>query len=111
MTVLEGEAMALLEVIQFAEQNGWEKVVFESDSATVVNALSSHRRSDFEFQAIISCIVAKLVLHSNFKLKFIRRQANMVARTLARAAYSSASRRVFEFYPPCIEQYVINDIS
>lgn len=49
MTVLEGEAMALLEIIWFAEQNGWEKVVFKSDSATVVNALSSHRRGDSKF--------------------------------------------------------------
>jgi len=111
MTVLEGEAMALLEAIRFAEHNGWEKVVFESDSATVVTAVSSHHRGNSEFHAIISCIAAKLVLNSNFEVKFIRRQANMVAHTLARAACSWASHRIFEFYPTCIEQCLINDIS
>jgi len=58
MTVLEGEAMALLEAIQFAEHQGWDKVIFESHSATLANALSTHRRGNSEFHAIVTCIVA-----------------------------------------------------
>jgi len=34
MTVFEGEAVALLDVIHFADGNIWDRVVFESDSAT-----------------------------------------------------------------------------
>jgi ribonuclease HI len=111
MTVLEREALALLEAIRFAEQQGWDKVIFESDSATLVTALSSLRRGNSEFQAIVSCIVTSLALHSNFKVKFIRRQANMVAHTLARATCSWASHRIFELYPLCIEQHLSNDIN
>jgi len=35
----------------------------------------------------------------------------MVAHTLARAACSSASRRIFYFHPFCIEHCLINDNS
>jgi len=41
MTVLEGEAEALLDAIHFANGNKWNWVVFESDLATPMQALSS----------------------------------------------------------------------
>jgi len=41
MTVLEGEAVALLEALHFADANRWDRVDFESDSSTLVQALSS----------------------------------------------------------------------
>jgi hypothetical protein len=47
----------------------------------------------------------------NFDVKFVKRQANMVARTLARAAYSRLSHYVFESIPPCIDTYLMNDMS
>jgi len=107
MTVLEGEAIALLDVIHFAVVNGWDQVVFESDLATLVQALSSLGHGDSEFCAIVSCIIYQLSLHSNFEVKFVRRQANMVAHTLARVVCSWA----FYSYPSCIEHWLINDNS
>jgi len=41
MTVLEKDAVALLDVIHFVDVNRWDRVVFESDSATLMQALSS----------------------------------------------------------------------
>jgi len=49
MTVLEGEAVALLEALHFADANRWDRVVFESDSSTLVQALSSLGHGDSEF--------------------------------------------------------------
>jgi len=46
MTVLEGEAVALLDVIHFADVNRWDRVVFESDSASLVHTLSSPGHGD-----------------------------------------------------------------
>jgi len=111
MTVLEGEAVALLEDIHFADVNRWNQVVFESDSSTLVQALSSPSHGDSKFYAIVSCIIYQLSLHSNFKVKFVRRQANMVAHALARAACSWASHCIFDFYPSCIQHLLINDNS
>ena len=111
MTVLEGEAVALLEALHFADANRWDRVVFESDSSTLVQALSSPCQGDSEFYAIVSSIIYQLSLHSNFEVKFVRRQANMVAHSLARAACSWASHRIFDSYPSCIEHWMINDNS
>ena len=79
MTVLEKDAVALLDVIHFVDVNRWDRVVFESDSSTLVQALLSPGHGDSEFYAIISSISYQLSLHSNFKVKFVRRQVNMVA--------------------------------
>ena len=111
MTVLEGEAVALLDAIHFADVNRWDRVVFESDSASLVHNLSSPVHGDSEFCAIVSSIIYQLSLHSNFEVKFVRRQANMVAHSLARAACSWASHRIFDSYPSCIEHWSINDNS
>jgi len=91
MTVLEGEAVALLDAIHFAYVKRWDRVVFESDSATLVQALTSQGHGDSKFYAIIYSIIYHLSLHSNFEVKFVRRQANMVAHTLARVACSWVS--------------------
>jgi len=44
-------------------------------------------------------------------LQFVRRQTNMTAHTIARAACSWPNHHVFEIYPPCIDAILINDIS
>ncbi|XP_024636624.1 uncharacterized protein [Medicago truncatula] len=60
MTVLEGEAVALLEALHFVVANTWNRVIFESDSSTLVQALSSSDHGDSEFYAIVSSIIDQL---------------------------------------------------
>jgi len=88
MTVLEGETIALLDAIHFADVKRLNQVVFESDLATLVQALSFPSHDDSEFYDIVSSIIYQLSLHFNFEVKFVRRQMNMVAHTLARATCS-----------------------
>ena len=54
MTVLEREAVALLEALHFADANRWEGVVFESDSSTLVQALSSLGHGSLRIRLIYS---------------------------------------------------------
>jgi len=79
----------------FADMNRWDQVVFESDTITQVQALSSPGHGDSKFYAIVSNIIYQLSLHSNFDVKFVRRQTNMVAHTLARTVCSCTSHRFF----------------
>jgi len=102
MTVLEGEAVALLTALHFADVNKWDQVVFESDSSTLVQAISAPDHGDSEFYSIGSSIIYQLYLHSNLEVKFVRRQANLVAHTLARAACSWVSHRILNLYPSYI---------
>jgi hypothetical protein len=78
----------------------------------VLNKLINHEpigRS--EFHALVYLIKSILVLHSNFEVKFVKRQANMVAHTLARVACSWASHRIFEICPPYIDSTLNNDMN
>jgi len=73
MTVLEGEAVVLLKALHFVDANRWDWVFFQSDSYTLVQALSSSGHGDSEVYAIVFSISYQLSLHSNFKVKFVRR--------------------------------------
>jgi len=111
MKVLDGEAIALLDAIHFADVNRWDRVVFESYSATLVQALSSPGHGDLKFYVIVSSIIYQLFSHFNFKVKFVKRQSNMVAHDLARTTCSWVSHHIFDFYPSYIEHWMINDNS
>jgi ribonuclease HI len=109
-SVLEGEALALVEAMNEVIQRGLPFVIFESDSKLVVDAIYSKQTGVSEFSLLITHIQSLLRLHNYFEVKYVRRQANKVAHYLARAAFSMSSRRVFDYVPPCIETYLINEM-
>lgn len=58
-------------------------MIFESDSETLVASLNDKHHGVSEFFDIVSNIIYKLTLYSNFEVKFIRRQTNMTTYTFA----------------------------
>jgi ribonuclease HI len=109
-SILEGEAIALHEAIKALEHRRFTHVIFESDSKNVVDAIHNLRFGNSEFSSVICNIRNALSLNQNFKVEFIRRQANMVAHTLARAAILWASRRIFDVLPLCITPLLNNEM-
>jgi ribonuclease HI len=109
-SIIEGEAMALLEAMKTMEQHGFSHVIYETDSKNVVDAIHNLRMGISEFSSIICNIRNVLVLNPNFVVKFVKRQANMVAHTLARAAIVWASRYVVDILPLCITPLVNNEM-
>jgi ribonuclease HI len=89
---------------------GLHFVIFESDSKQVVDAISSTQNGISEFSILISHIQTLLRSHNYFEVKYIKRQANNVAHTLARAAYSMSRRCIFDSIPRCIETILSNEI-
>jgi ribonuclease HI len=87
-TVPEGEALAILEAMRVASSRGWSNIIFESDSKVVVDAIKAVSPGRSELCSIIFEIKALLQNNSNFEVKFAKRQADMAAHTLARAAIS-----------------------
>jgi ribonuclease HI len=88
VSIVEGEAKALLEVMRVACSRGWSNIVFKSDSKTVVDVVHTNYHGISEFNSIISSITAMKHCYTNYEVKFTKRQANMAAHTLARAACS-----------------------
>jgi ribonuclease HI len=78
-SILEGESLALLEALRALEQRGITHVVIETDSKSIVDALHHLNGGYSEFSFIISQINNILRCNPNFEVKFIKRQANMVA--------------------------------
>jgi ribonuclease HI len=111
VTVTEGEALAILEAMRQCIERGWTNILFESDAKLVVEAVHSTKQGNSELSSIISSIKLLLQQHSNFEVKFTKRQANMAAHTLARAACSWPSRMFFTSIPRCIEPIIINEMS
>jgi ribonuclease HI len=110
LSVLEGEAMALIEAMEEVIHRGLSFVIFESDSKLVVDAISSRQVGVSDFSILISHIQSLLSLNNYFEVKYVKRQANKVAHSLARAAFSMSRRRVFDSVPPCIDSMLINEL-
>jgi ribonuclease HI len=109
-SVLEGEAIALIEALRAMDQRGISHVIIESDSKSVVDAICHFRGGGSEFSYLISHINNILLSNTNFVVKFIKRQANMVAHTLARAAISWSRRCTFDSLPLCIMTLLNNEM-
>ncbi|GAU20903.1 hypothetical protein TSUD_120950 [Trifolium subterraneum] len=103
LNTLEGEAMAIKEAMDEMVQRGFSHVIFESDSKIVVDAITSSHRGISDFSLLISSIKSVLVLNPNFEVKFVKRQTNMTAHSLARVAYSMPSRCIFELIPQMVD--------
>ncbi|GAU45117.1 hypothetical protein TSUD_183250 [Trifolium subterraneum] len=107
---VEGEAWALLLAMEEARYRGLDRVQFESDSKVLIEVIHMKRRGNSEFLSIIHDILSLMSSFINFEVKFVRRQANLVAHTLARAANSWASFHRFENIPFYIERLVFNEM-
>ncbi|GAU30519.1 hypothetical protein TSUD_65290 [Trifolium subterraneum] len=107
---VEGEAWALLLAMEEARHRGLDRVQFESDSKVLVEVIHMQRRGNSEFLSIVHDILSLMSSFINFEVKFVRRQANLVAHTLARAANFWASFHRFENIPFCIEHLVFNEM-
>jgi ribonuclease HI len=81
-SIIEGEAMTLLDAMKEVEHIGLRNVIFETDSKSVVDAIHRRVNGISEFSSLIVTIKNVLSLFSNFQVKFIKRQANFVAISL-----------------------------
>ncbi|KAL6543718.1 hypothetical protein OROGR_010215 [Orobanche gracilis] len=109
-TPQEGEAIGLKETILWLEVLGLTSVSIELDCAPVVNGLELDPIPNTEFGAILMYCRNHLSSFPSFKVSYIRRQANLVAHTLARASRLYARSHTFDLIPTCIETIVLNEM-
>jgi ribonuclease HI len=98
-SIVEGESLVLLEALHAMEQRGLTHVIMETDSKSVVDTIYHFHGGSSEFCFIISQINNFLLCNPNFKVKFIKRQTNMVAHTFARATITWSRRCTFVSIP------------
>lgn len=97
LEMLEGEAQ-LLQGLHWALDLQLTNVIFELDAKLVVDAIHANVPDFSEFGSIIPECRKLLFNHPNFLVKFVRRQANVVAHSLARVATSYPSPMSLMFF-------------
>jgi hypothetical protein len=86
-------------------------VYFELDSKLVIDGFHSNNHDATEFGEIIShCKRLYRSFYVNSSVEFIRRQANEVAHSLAKAATYVATPQTLVNIPHCIEHSLINEM-
>jgi ribonuclease HI len=106
----EGEALALFEAMTTLQLRGYNNVIFEIDAQNVVGAIHRRNHGISEFSTIINKIKCMLSLFPGFEVKPIRRQANRIAHSIARAALSWSRRHVFDVVPLCTHNLLSNEM-
>jgi ribonuclease HI len=109
-SVIEGEAIALLEALRELEQRGLSQVIIEIDSKSLVDAIQHIHVGRSEFSSIVCHINNTLLLNPIFLVRFVKRQANIVAHSLARAAISWPRRCTLDSLPLCIATLLHNEM-
>ena len=108
-SVLEAEAIALFEAFKMAISCGFLSVHFETDNKTLVDAVHSNSTHINEFGDIVSQWKDILTTNTDFKVSYIRRQANRVAHTIARASLSQPSPHIFHIVPSTLYSLIMNE--
>jgi len=106
-----GEALGLLKAMEWVKDLQLWNMDFEVDSKAVVDNIYGKYGGVSEFSEITnSCKLLLCTDLSNSHVKFVRRQANVVAHSLVRAAPLEASFRIHYKIPTCIEHIIINEM-
>jgi ribonuclease HI len=79
--------MTLMDAMKVARR-GTTHVILETDSKRVVDATQQLHKDFSEFNSIICNIQNSLSFNYNFKVKFVKRQANMILHKLAKVTIS-----------------------
>ena len=86
---------------------GKANVVFECDAKVVVDAIHAATVDLSEFSTVIAKCKSLLLQGRNYSVQFVRRQANVIAHSLAIASRLHAGFCVFDSPPNCIRNLVL----
>lgn len=112
LKALEAEAMAVQEGVQLAWDLGLKEVVVESDSSTVIFALSSANPPPWSIQKVIEGSKQSLNRFNSWIATHICRSGNVAAHLMAKNAITVADCIVWvEDIPPIIAMQVSKDVS
>ncbi|CAN1332707.1 Putative ribonuclease H protein At1g65750 [Linum perenne] len=96
------EALALRDALNWINEKGMQKVIIETDSQTVANAINNSEQDDTEFGVTIEA--CKALLHFSSRVDFIRRDRNVVAHELARHSRFVASPTLGNASPTWLDE-------
>ncbi|CAN0854892.1 hypothetical protein LINGRAHAP2_LOCUS6054 [Linum grandiflorum] len=106
--VKEGEARAVLEGLQWAEELGYEQLIIETDCLEVQRAMATAVADVTEFGRLIAECKRRLNLKPGISVLFGRRDGNGVAHMVARRAITSTVTVIGEVPPAWLSADMAN---
>ena len=107
--VRELETLGLREALSWIKQLGFERVIFETDSLQVVQALQNRDVDFSEFGALIKDCLSLLQGKHYFSMAFTKRQNNVAAHILARNAIRHIDFMIWNDPPVVIQTRLCTD--
>ncbi|KAL8135927.1 hypothetical protein AgCh_010516 [Apium graveolens] len=111
MSVLEAEAVGVYEALCWLMRLGLRKVIVESYSLVIVNALLNNTTFVSEVGTIFENCRSIFRQRSDFKVQHVRRQANKVTHNIARISCMLGTVNYFYSPPPCVLEHILYDYS
>jgi len=107
----EAEARGLKEAIKWLGSMRLSKVSIKLSCKQVVDGIARRLNINSMIGAILDIYKDSLRIHKNFKISFIRRQANNVTHLLANVSLSYSSFHIQDHMLSCIKTVIINEMS
>ncbi|CAL1382286.1 unnamed protein product [Linum trigynum] len=98
---LVAETLGLREGIQWCQALGIHQVRFEGDAKVLIEKVNAKDARDGRVGAIISEILSLLEVNGGFRVRFVGRNSNRVAHSMARKALS-LSQTSYRLYDLCL---------
>lgn len=83
-SVHEGEGIGLLYAIQWLRNVGVSSAIIELDCKMVIDGLDNRISNKTEFGVVLNDCRNLLNCYSNYQVRFVKRQTNLVAHVLAK---------------------------
>jgi ribonuclease HI len=107
----DAEALAALHAVILANEGKYTGVIFEGDALIVVNALNSPNYCESTYGHYVEGMKQGLCCLGVSKFVHVKREANMAAHTLARAACNHATGSIlWHCTPSCIDGIIGKEI-
>ncbi|GKV49235.1 hypothetical protein SLEP1_g55998 [Rubroshorea leprosula] len=102
-TPLSAEAAAFLRAVRFAEDKGFQDIIFEPDNQVLISSIQqSSMPQPREAQTLIMSIRQSCVINPGFRFNFVPRSGNQVADWVARTSLSGQCPSYWAHCPPNI---------
>lgn len=103
--------MGLKFAIKWLSELHIQSITIELDSLPVVNGMKGSTKLNSDLGSILLSCKMLLSRFQSYRINYVRRHANHVAHTLARASGLYASSQVFDFSPTCNKTILMNEMN
>ncbi|XP_057794267.1 uncharacterized protein LOC131010650 [Salvia miltiorrhiza] len=106
-SIVEGELLGIKEALSWIKEQGFVEGWIENDSIQACNLITSGDRNMLELGSIADACRLELRMLPNFRIRHVRREQNVIAHCLAKAARDIITHHVWNEPPSFVEGHLL----